>query len=117
MAGQLHRDTPRNTGSLKIPDSGATEVMPDLIRNTRRLACRGPRASKIPNPPSVPMEHPLANHPSFLLDLSRHRALVEASRRVFAHLLRQHPTADALAAWLRRPELIDERVIGTAYAP
>jgi hypothetical protein len=41
---------------------------------------------------------------------------VDAPRRIFAHLLTLHPTAEELAAWLRRPELIDQRVIDTACA-
>jgi type IV secretory pathway TraG/TraD family ATPase VirD4 len=40
----------------------------------------------------------------------------EGPRRIFAHLLTFHPTAEELAAWLRHAEDIDQRLIGTAYA-
>jgi len=41
---------------------------------------------------------------------------VEAPRRIFAHLLTLDPTAEELAMWLRRPQLIDERVVDTSSA-
>jgi type IV secretory pathway TraG/TraD family ATPase VirD4 len=40
----------------------------------------------------------------------------EGPRRIFAHLLTFHPTAEALASWLRHAEDIDQRVTDTAYA-
>jgi type IV secretory pathway TraG/TraD family ATPase VirD4 len=40
----------------------------------------------------------------------------EGPRRIFAHLLTFHPTAEALASWLRHAEDIDRRVTDTAYA-
>ena len=40
----------------------------------------------------------------------------EGPRRIFAHLLTFHPTAEELASWLRHTEDIDRRVIETSYA-
>jgi hypothetical protein len=40
----------------------------------------------------------------------------EGSRRIFAHLLTFHPTAEELVSWLRHKEDIDRRVTETAYA-
>jgi type IV secretory pathway TraG/TraD family ATPase VirD4 len=40
----------------------------------------------------------------------------EGSRRIFAHLLTFHPTAEELVWWLRHKEDIDRRVTETAYA-
>jgi type IV secretory pathway TraG/TraD family ATPase VirD4 len=40
----------------------------------------------------------------------------EGSRRIFAHLLTLHPTAEELSSWLRHTENIDRRVMETAYA-
>jgi hypothetical protein len=41
---------------------------------------------------------------------------VDAPRRIFAHLVTLRPTAAELAMWLRRPALIDQRVLDTACA-
>jgi hypothetical protein len=37
-------------------------------------------------------------------------------RKLFAHLLRFHPTAEQLVEWMSDPSQIDERVKGTSYA-
>lgn len=41
---------------------------------------------------------------------------VEGPRKIFAHLLGFHPTAEELVWWMSHPEEIDRRVKGTEYA-